>query len=100
MLKFRTMVEDAETQQLELEAQNEAAGPMFKIRTDPRVTRVGALLRRSSIDELPSALECLAGRDVVGGPRAPYRCGMYSASATPGSCGVSASFPDSPGFGK
>ncbi len=69
MLKFRTMVEDAETQQLELEAHNEAAGPMFKIRSDPRVTRVGALLRRTSIDELPQLWNVLRGDMSLVGPR-------------------------------
>jgi exopolysaccharide biosynthesis polyprenyl glycosylphosphotransferase len=69
MLKFRTMVEDAEIQQLGLEAHNEAAGPMFKIRSDPRVTRVGAFLRRSSIDELPQLWNVLRGDMSLVGPR-------------------------------
>jgi exopolysaccharide biosynthesis polyprenyl glycosylphosphotransferase len=69
MLKFRTMVADAEIQQLELEAHNEAAGPMFKIRSDPRVTWVGAFLRRSSIDELPQLWNVLQGDMSLVGPR-------------------------------
>ena len=69
MLKFRTMVEHAEIQQLELEAHNEAAGPMFKIQSDPRVTRVGAFLRRSSIDELPQLWSVLRGDMSLVGPR-------------------------------
>jgi exopolysaccharide biosynthesis polyprenyl glycosylphosphotransferase len=69
MLKFRTMVEDAEIRQRELEAHNEATGPMFKIRSDPRVTRVGAFLRRSSIDELPQLWNVLRGNMSLVGPR-------------------------------
>ena len=53
MLKFRTMVADAAEQQDELEDENEATGALFKIREDPRVTRVGRVLRRLSLDELP-----------------------------------------------
>ena len=69
MLKFRTMVQDAEFRQLELEARNEVAGPLFKIRSDPRVTRVGAFLRRSSIDELPQLWNVLRGEMSLVGPR-------------------------------
>jgi exopolysaccharide biosynthesis polyprenyl glycosylphosphotransferase len=69
MFKFRTMVEDAELQQLELEARNEAAGPMFKMQCDPRVTRVGAFLRHSSIDELPQLWNVLRGDMSLVGPR-------------------------------
>ncbi len=69
MYKFRTMVEDAEFQQLELEDRNENTGPLFKIRADPRVTRVGAFLRRSSIDELPQLWNVLCGQMSLVGPR-------------------------------
>jgi exopolysaccharide biosynthesis polyprenyl glycosylphosphotransferase len=69
MYKFRTMVEDAEIRQLELEARNENAGPLFKIQSDPRVTRVGAFLRRSSIDELPQLWNVLRGEMSLVGPR-------------------------------
>jgi exopolysaccharide biosynthesis polyprenyl glycosylphosphotransferase len=69
MYKFRTMVADAEIQQLALEARNEAAGPVFKIRSDPRVTRVGAILRRCSIDELPQLWNVLRGDMSLVGPR-------------------------------
>jgi exopolysaccharide biosynthesis polyprenyl glycosylphosphotransferase len=69
MYKFRTMVEDAEVRQLDLEDRNENAGPLFKIRTDPRVTRVGAFLRRSSIDELPQLWNVLCGEMSLVGPR-------------------------------
>jgi exopolysaccharide biosynthesis polyprenyl glycosylphosphotransferase len=69
MYKFRTMVEDAEVRQLDLEDRNENAGPLFKIRADPRVTRVGAFLRRSSIDELPQLWNVLCGEMSLVGPR-------------------------------
>src|SRR5262249_51270950 len=51
--KFRTMVPDAEQRQAALETLNEATGPVFKIRNDPRVTRVGRIMRKLSLDELP-----------------------------------------------
>jgi lipopolysaccharide/colanic/teichoic acid biosynthesis glycosyltransferase len=69
MLKFRTMHVDAEARQEELEAANEAAGPLFKIRRDPRVTRVGRLLRRFSLDEVPNILNVLRGEMSLVGPR-------------------------------
>lgn len=69
MLKFRTMVADAERRQQELEAENEAGGPVFKIAADPRVTRIGRLLRRSSLDELPQLLNVLKGEMSLVGPR-------------------------------
>lgn len=56
MLKFRSMVVDAEARQAALEHMNENAGPTFKMKRDPRVTRVGAFLRSTSLDELPSTL--------------------------------------------
>jgi exopolysaccharide biosynthesis polyprenyl glycosylphosphotransferase len=69
MLKFRTMVADAERLQGALESQNEAAGPVFKIAADPRITRVGRLLRRTSIDELPQLFNILRGEMAIVGPR-------------------------------
>lgn len=76
MLKFRTMVAGADEQQAELESANEADGPLFKIRDDPRVTSVGALLRRLSIDEIPQVLNVLRGEMSLVGPR-PLRIRDY-----------------------
>src|SRR5919197_1595479 len=69
MLKFRTMYADAAGSQAELEASNEADGPLFKIREDPRVTPVGALLRRFSLDEVPQVWNVLRGEMSLVGPR-------------------------------
>lgn len=69
MYKLRTMVIGAETQQELLEARNEASGPVFKIREDPRITRVGRVLRRLSIDELPQLVNVLRGDMSLVGPR-------------------------------
>jgi exopolysaccharide biosynthesis polyprenyl glycosylphosphotransferase len=69
MLKFRTMYADAEARQAELEGENEAEGPLFKIRDDPRVTHVGRVLRRLSIDEIPQVLNVLRGEMSLVGPR-------------------------------
>ena len=69
MLKFRTMAEDAEERRPTLDALNEADGPIFKVRRDPRVTRVGWVLRRFDLDELPQLLNVLAGQMTLIGPR-------------------------------
>jgi exopolysaccharide biosynthesis polyprenyl glycosylphosphotransferase len=69
MYKFRTMVRDAEQRQAALEALNEAQGPVFKIRADPRVTRWGRVMRRLSLDELPQLFNVLKGEMSLVGPR-------------------------------
>jgi exopolysaccharide biosynthesis polyprenyl glycosylphosphotransferase len=69
MYKFRTMVGDAEKRQSELESLNEADGPVFKIKNDPRITRLGKYLRKTSIDELPQLFNVLKGNMSLVGPR-------------------------------
>jgi exopolysaccharide biosynthesis polyprenyl glycosylphosphotransferase len=69
MYKFRTMIANAEALQSSLEALNEADGPVFKIRDDPRVTPLGRLLRRTSLDELPQLFNVLKGDMSLVGPR-------------------------------
>ncbi len=71
MLKFRSMVVDAEQRRACLAGVNEAGGPLFKIRRDPRVTRVGTFLRRYSLDELPQLINVLVGDMSLVGPRPP-----------------------------
>jgi exopolysaccharide biosynthesis polyprenyl glycosylphosphotransferase len=69
LVKFRTMCTDAERRQATLEGLNEANGPVFKIANDPRVTRIGRFLRRTSIDELPQLWNVLRGDMSLVGPR-------------------------------
>jgi exopolysaccharide biosynthesis polyprenyl glycosylphosphotransferase len=82
MFKFRTMRLDAEQLQAALEARNQADGPVFKIFDDPRITRLGRLLRRTSIDELPQLVNVLRGEMSLVGPRPlPLRDVMRFTSA-------------------
>ncbi|TMC54312.1 MAG: sugar transferase [Chloroflexi bacterium] len=80
--KFRSMYADAEHRIEELRSSNEVSGPVFKMRSDPRVTRVGLLLRRTSLDELPQLINVLKGEMSLVGPRPPLpkEVAQYSAS--------------------
>jgi len=78
MYKFRTMVVDAEAKKQDLLAQSEQDGPAFKIQNDPRITRLGALLRKTSIDELPQLWNVLKGDMTLVGPR-PLPCSETAA---------------------
>ncbi|MEN8234542.1 MAG: sugar transferase [Actinomycetota bacterium] len=71
MYKFRSMVVGAESQKADLEHLNEVDGPIFKLRDDPRVTRVGRFIRRLSLDELPQLFNVLSGDMSLVGPRPP-----------------------------
>lgn len=71
MYKFRSMVSNAEDLKATLILQNETTGPVFKIRRDPRVTKVGKVIRKTSIDELPQLLNILKGEMSLVGPRPP-----------------------------
>ncbi|MFT4414718.1 sugar transferase [Fredinandcohnia humi] len=71
MYKFRSMVSDAEEKLAELLKYNETTGAMFKMKNDPRITKVGRLIRKTSIDELPQLLNVLKGDMSLVGPRPP-----------------------------
>lgn len=73
MWKFRTMHSGADAEQGDLQVRNDADGPLFKLRDDPRVTRVGRFLRRHSLDELPQLYNVLTGSMSLVGPRPPLR---------------------------
>lgn len=80
LYKFRTMCPDAEEQLNELLSQNQMDGPVFKIKGDPRITRVGRFLRKTSLDELPQLLNVLQGDMSIVGPRPalPREAELYS----------------------
>jgi exopolysaccharide biosynthesis polyprenyl glycosylphosphotransferase len=71
MLKFRSMCVDAEARKQELMHLNEMDGPVFKIKRDPRITRIGRIIRKTSIDELPQLFNVLVGHMSLVGPRPP-----------------------------
>jgi len=76
--KFRTMVKDADVLKNELRVQNQRQGPFFKIKDDPRITRIGRFLRRYSVDELPQLFNVLKGEMSLVGPR-PHPLDDFSA---------------------
>ena len=71
MLKFRTMYVDADKRKAELMEQNEMDGPVFKMKDDPRITRLGKILRKTSVDELPQMFNVFKGNMSLVGPRPP-----------------------------
>ena len=71
MYKFRTMLDDAEKMQMTIMDQNEMSGPVFKIKNDPRITKFGKFLRKSSLDELPQFFNVIKGDMSLVGPRPP-----------------------------
>ncbi|MFP5023372.1 sugar transferase [Pseudonocardia phyllosphaerae] len=73
MLKFRSMVVDAEARLAALAAHNEGSGPLFKMASDPRITRVGGVLRKFSLDELPQLFNVVGGSMALVGPRPALR---------------------------
>lgn len=73
LYKFRTMISGAETLRKDLLIQNEADGPVFKIKDDPRITKVGRFLRKTGLDELPQLINVLKGEMSLIGPRPPLQ---------------------------
>lgn len=78
MYKFRSMYRDAESKLQELLDQNEQTGPAFKIKDDPRITKVGNFIRKTSIDELPQLVNIIKGEMSIVGPRAIQKTQEYT----------------------
>ena len=80
LYKFRTMCIDAEEKKASLQGKNEADGPAFKIKNDPRITKIGGFLRKTNIDELPQMINILIGNMSFVGPRPtiPEEVAQYS----------------------
>lgn len=81
LYKFRTMCIDAESKKRDLMSQNEMDGPVFKIKDDPRITKIGKILRATNIDELPQLLNILKGEMSFVGPRPALPCEVEQYSA-------------------
>ena len=77
MFKFRTMYVDADKRKAELMAENEMDGPVFKMKNDPRITRLGQILRKLSIDEMPQFFNVFIGNMSIVGPRPPLPNEVY-----------------------
>ncbi len=87
VVKFRSMVPDAEARLQDLAARNEITGPAFKLSDDPRLTRTGRMLRRTSLDELPQFWNVLRGEMSLVGPRPPLPTrSRTTTSGTDGAC--------------
>ena len=84
MYKFRSMIPNADAMVVELQDKNEASGPMFKIKNDPRITKIGKFIRKTSIDELPQLFNVLNGSMSLVGPRPalPREVTQYSVQQT------------------
>lgn len=84
MIKFRSMVPDAEAKLKEVYKNNEESGPLFKMKDDPRITKFGKFIRKTSIDELPQLFNVLGGSMSLVGPRPalPHEVNQYDALDT------------------
>lgn len=98
MWKFRSMFKDADERLAELKGQNEIAGAMFKMKEDPRVTKIGKFIRKHSIDEFPQFLNVFLGQMSVVGPRPPLPNEVAEYTET--TCSAWPSSPGSPAGGR
>lgn len=93
-LKFRSMVTDAEARLAALAASNEGAGPLFKMVNDPRITKIGRVIRRYSLDELPQLWNVLRGDMSLVGPRPARRRARRRSTTTTRAAASGPSRPD------